>query len=62
MTTLFALLIALAPGDDAIAPPTPVLPPPLPTYIVNGDGGRMNCTPGYEYCWPQSAIPPNNGW
>ena len=31
---------------------TPPLPP-LPTYIVNGDGSRMDCTPNYQYCWPE---------
>jgi len=53
MTILLALIIALSPGDDYNAPPTPVLPPPLPTYIVEGDGGRWNCTPNYEFCWPE---------
>ncbi|QDH91862.1 hypothetical protein SEA_PHRAPPUCCINO_187 [Mycobacterium phage Phrappuccino] len=50
MTALLAVLIALSP--DNTAPPTPEIPPPLPTYIVNGDGSRMNCTPTYSYCWP----------
>jgi hypothetical protein len=29
----------------------PTIPPALPTYIVNGDGSRMNCTPTMSYCW-----------
>jgi hypothetical protein len=50
VTALLAVLIALGPGYDA--PPTPEVPTPTyPTYIVEGDGGRMSCTPTMTYCW-----------
>lgn len=46
MNTLLAVLIALQP-----APGLPTIPPPLPTYTVDADGTRRNCTPNYEQCW-----------
>lgn len=51
MITLLALIITLSPGNTA--PPTPEIPPPLPTYVTGGDGGRFNCAPNYQYCWPE---------
>ena len=50
VTALIATLIALSPQSPDPGLPTP--PPQLPTQIVNGDGTRMNCTPGYTQCWP----------
>lgn len=48
VTLLTATLIALAPQDDS-GLPTP--PPPLPTYVVDGDGTRHNCTATESVCW-----------
>jgi hypothetical protein len=50
MNTLLALIITLCPG---CAPSTPEIPPPLPTYVTGPDGGRFNCTPNYQFCWPE---------
>jgi hypothetical protein len=38
--------------------PDPGYPDPndlTPTYIVNGDGSRMQCTPGGLSCWPYTV-------
>jgi hypothetical protein len=51
MNIVMAVLIALSP-----APPTPDIPPPLPTYVVTPGGGKMLCTPGYEFCWPENPY------
>lgn len=39
----------MPPGYNA--PATPVLPPPLPTYVIEGGGTRIDCTANYENCW-----------
>lgn len=56
MTALLTVLIMLSPGNTA--PPTPEIPP-MPTYISNGDGSRLICTPTASYCWPDptGAMP-----
>jgi hypothetical protein len=52
---MIALLLTawmLAPGD--VTTPTP---PPLPTYVVNDDGTRVTCAPGYVSCnWNTGAT------
>lgn len=62
MTTLISLIIMLSPGNTA--PPTPEIPPPLPTYQTNGDGSRMTCTPNFASCWPDPNGPSvwGHGW
>lgn len=50
MTSVLALLIALAPGDA-----TTPSPPPLPTYVIQGDGTRIDCTSNYEFCWKEES-------
>ena len=48
ITTLIATAWMMLPPID---PGLPTPPPPLPTYIVQGDGSRVTCTPNYEQCW-----------
>lgn len=35
------------PGD----PNQPTQPPTLPTHVTQGDGTRVACAPGTNYCW-----------
>jgi hypothetical protein len=59
--SILAVIIMLSPGNTA--PSTPEIPPPLPTYVTNGDGSRMNCTPNYQSCWPDTTGQnPSHGW
>ena len=37
------------PGD----PGQPTKPPTLPTYVVRGDGTRVDCTPNFQHCWSE---------
>ncbi|QHB47795.1 hypothetical protein KHO61_gp084 [Mycobacterium phage Mangeria] len=50
MMALVALVLSLPPIDPGL--PTP--PPPLPTYIVEDDGIRMQCGPNFRWCWDES--------
>jgi hypothetical protein len=51
ITLLLSTLIALSPSPEP-TPPGPVLPPSM---VVNGDGTRMQCTPGGYSCWPDTS-------
>ena len=31
----------------------------LPTYVTNGDGSRMQCSPTANYCWPDNTGLPS---
>ena len=31
----------------------------LPTYVTNGDGTRMQCSPTANYCWPDNTGLPS---
>lgn len=42
---------ALLPNID---PGLPTPPPPLPTYVIDGNGERLDCTPNYQTCWTES--------
>jgi hypothetical protein len=53
---LAASLFFLAPADDSPAPP-PV--PPMPMWVTNPDGTRMQCTPGGYSCWPDTSGLPS---
>lgn len=48
MITLLVAAWLLGPTPD---PGLPTPPPALPTYVVQGDGTRLDCTPNYTYCW-----------
>ena len=58
IAVLLATALWLAPTD------TPAYPDPnpgggytdlLPNFATNGDGSRMQCTPTFNYCWPDTS-------
>lgn len=46
---ILATLFVLCPVEGPINN-TPTTDPPYPTYIVQGDGTRVQCGPGYRSC------------
>lgn len=59
MTGLLAaalMMLAPLPLDDPPAPPTV---PPMPMWVTNPDGTRMQCTPGGYSCWPDTSGLPS---
>lgn len=46
----FLAWLVLGPSGD---PGLPTIPPPLPTYVIQNDGTRLDCTPNYTYCWKE---------
>lgn len=52
ITMIVAAWLVVTPPPD---PGLPTTPPALPTYVVRGDGTRIDCTPNYTQCW-------DDGW
>lgn len=57
MITLLTLL-ALSPLNPYPDPPYPT-PSLIPNYTTNGDGTRMQCTPGLTQCWTDTTGLPS---
>ena len=55
---LLAAVVPLSPAQPEPTPPGGGYTDLLPTYIVSGDGTRMQCTPTYNYCWPDTSGRP----
>jgi hypothetical protein len=55
---VLALTILLGPTFTPDPPPYPQ-PVLIPTYVTNGDGTRMSCTPGTTYCWQDTTGLPS---
>lgn len=58
LTTVFAMTPAY-PDPDPTPPPAYGDILQLPTYMVNADGSRMQCSPAADYCWPDSSGLPS---
>lgn len=58
MIAALAVLWAVLPPVD---PGLPTPPPPLPTYVVDGDGTRLNCNPPQRVCWQDPQQPSQFG-
>lgn len=58
-------VITLLAAWFALSPPIQPDPSPnygdilLPSYVVNGDGTRMQCSPTANYCWPDTSGLPS---
>lgn len=46
LAVLVGVLVSLSPATDITVPD----PPTYPTYVVNPDGSRTDCAPGYASC------------
>ena len=56
---LLAITFLLSPTFTPDPPPYYSRPVLIPTYVTNGDGTRMQCTPGAIYCWPDTTGLPS---